>query len=126
MKEQAEFKLDKDKIVPFLLTDWEVPLAQVTLTTSKPNRKVRLTFEIGWSKPFTADLGEMDVVIRASSSSGPELFRISEMCHWNAMMTMDCDVAAPEAGTHTYWLNAFSEGRRAILSGPLMLHAAVL
>jgi len=126
MKEEAEFKLGKDRVVPFLLTDWEVPLAQLSLTTSKPNRKVRLTFEIGWSKPFTADLGEMEVVIRASSGSGPELFRISEMCHWNAMMTMDCDVDAPEAGAHTYWLNAFSDGRRAILNGPIVFRATVL
>ncbi|GFN31184.1 hypothetical protein PCURB6_14440 [Paenibacillus curdlanolyticus] len=126
MKEQAEFRLDRHQIVPFLLTEWELPIAQLTLTTSKPGCNVRLTFEIGWSKPITADLGEMEIVIRASSSSGPELFRISEMCHWHAMMTMDCDVAAQEAGAHTYWLNACSAGRRAILDGPVIMRAIVL
>ncbi|MBD3920212.1 hypothetical protein H8B09_15710 [Paenibacillus sp. PR3] len=121
---KAEYRIEKHQMVPFLLTDWEVPIARLTITTTQPNRRVKLDFEIGWSRPHTADLGELEIVIRQSSGAGTELFRESEMCHWNAMMTMDCEVAIPVAGTYTYYMNAVSVGRRAILNGPIYWYEA--
>ncbi|PWW07524.1 hypothetical protein DFQ01_102423 [Paenibacillus cellulosilyticus] len=121
---KAGYRIEKHQIVPFLLTDWEVPIAKLTVTTKKPNCLVRLAFEIGWSKPHTADLGEMEIVIRESSGGGHELFRDSEMCHTNAMMSMDCDIAIPQAGTYTYYMNAVSVGRRAIINGPIYWYEA--
>jgi hypothetical protein len=119
MKEKAEFRMEKHQIVPFVLADWEVPIAKLTVTTTKPNSRVRLAFEIGWSRPYTADLGEMDVVIRETTGAGRELFRDSEMCHWTAMMSMDFEFTIAQAGTYTYWMNAVSVGRRAIINGPI-------
>ncbi|MWC29506.1 hypothetical protein [Paenibacillus sp. MMS18-CY102] len=126
MMEEAAFKLDKSQVVPFLLTDWEVPAATLTLKTQRRNTRIRLTFEIGWSKPVTADLGEFEVIIREGSSTGREVFRGSEMCHWNALMQMDCELVAPVAGEHSYWLNVMSDGRRAIINGPIVFHAATV
>ncbi|GMK39875.1 hypothetical protein PCCS19_29300 [Paenibacillus sp. CCS19] len=121
---KAEYRMEKHQIVPFLLVDWEVPIGRLTVTTTKPNRLVRLAFEIGWSKPHTADLGEMEIVIRESSGAGTELFRESEMCHWNALMTMDCEITVPVEGTYTYCMNAVSAGRRAIINGPIYWYEA--
>ncbi|RAV01256.1 hypothetical protein [Paenibacillus sp. YN15] len=114
----------KGEFQPFPVGESEIVLTSVTLSGLVPADRIMLLLEIGWDKPVTWDMGELEVKIRKYSASGPIVYQMTEACFFKAHTRTKYEEGG-EAGQVSYFLTVRSPELKARIVGPYSLEGAV-
>ena len=90
-----------------------------------PSCRIVLEIEIGWDKPITSDLGELEIMIRKKDLNGEIVEWTQENCFNSALTKIDVSTGE-ESSFQNYVLTVKSLGTRARIIGPYLLKGTVL
>ncbi|RED76853.1 hypothetical protein [Cohnella phaseoli] len=110
---------------PFEVGDEEVVLTGLWLDNLEPSHRIVLEIEIGWDKPITSDLGELEIMIRKGDPNGEIVEWTQENC-FNSTLTKIEVSTGEESSFQNYVLTVKSLGTRARIIGPYLLKGSVL
>jgi hypothetical protein len=91
---------------PIAVTDQEIDLCNLHLTDLVPGDHIILEAGVGWQKNL--DIGELEIMIRKDSPSGPILYQTEDTCFhttYSVMKHIDKDI---QEDTHAYYLTVKS------------------
>ncbi|WP_239619310.1 hypothetical protein [Cohnella mopanensis] len=110
---------------PFEIGDEEVVLTGLWLDKLDPSYRIVLEIEIGWDKPITSDLGELEIMIRKKDLNGEIVEWTQENCFNSALTKIDVSTRE-ESSFQNFVLTVKSLGTRARIIGPYLLKGTVL
>ncbi|MDF2936145.1 MAG: hypothetical protein K0Q90_1518 [Paenibacillaceae bacterium] len=114
----------KGEFQPFPVGESEIVLTSVTLSGLVPADRVMLLLEIGWDKPLTWDMGELEIKIHKYSPVGPVVYQMTEACFFKAHTRTKYEESG-ETGQVSYFLTVNSPELKARIVGPYSLEGAV-